>query len=251
MSEYEIKALTSDTWDAFAALASRHGGAGMGGCWCTWFHRETHSGSPTGTAEGCPRLQAWSGRDRPRPCRSRLRRRPGGGLGPVRQPGRASRDAHRKEYLEADALPDHRITCFFVDRLSRRSGVAAAALDGALALIAAAGGGVVEAYPQDTPGKKVSATFLYSGTRPMFERAGFVYQRPKERITAFCGRSSTQAEKPSFKEAACANLTGRAGAWISRPPAVRERRRHPSARVAQRSTDAKWQRVARLPHYLS
>lgn len=88
--------------------------------------------------------------------------------------------AHRKEYLErADALPDYRITCFFVDRLSRRSGVAAAALDGALALIAAAGGGVVEAYPQDTPGKKVSATFLYSGTRPMFERAGSVYQRPK------------------------------------------------------------------------
>jgi len=42
-----------------------------------------------------------------------------------------------------------------------------------------------------------------------------------------------------------------AGLWISRPPAVRERRRHRSARVAQRSTDNEWQRVARLPHYLS
>ena len=41
------------------------------------------------------------------------------------------------------------------------------------------GGGVVEAYPQDTPGKKVSASFLYSVTRGMFEQAGFEYQRPK------------------------------------------------------------------------
>ena len=44
---------------------------------------------------------------------------------------------------------------------------------------AAAGGGVVEAYPQDTPGRKVSASFLYSATRSMFEQAGFEYQRAK------------------------------------------------------------------------
>jgi hypothetical protein len=57
--------------------------------------------------------------------------------------------------------------------------VAEAALDGALDLIARAGGGVVEAYPQDTAGKKVSATFLYNGIRGMFEKAGFEYDRPK------------------------------------------------------------------------
>ena len=69
--------------------------------------------------------------------------------------------------------------CFFVDRNHRRSGVAGAALDGALDLIAQAGGGVVEAYPQDTRGKKTSASFLYNGTRSLFERAGFDYERPK------------------------------------------------------------------------
>lgn len=53
--------------------------------------------------------------------------------------------------------------------------MAIAALDGALALIARAGGGVVETYPQDTPGKQVSASFLYNATRGMFERAGFRY----------------------------------------------------------------------------
>ena len=44
---------------------------------------------------------------------------------------------------------------------------------------AQAGGGVVEAYPQDTLGKKVSASFLYNGTRSLFEQAGSSYDRPK------------------------------------------------------------------------
>jgi len=56
--------------------------------------------------------------------------------------------------------------------------VAAAALGGALGLIADEGGGVVEAYPQDTGGKKISASFLYSATRSLFEQAGFAYDRP-------------------------------------------------------------------------
>ena len=88
--------------------------------------------------------------------------------------------SHRKEY-EAGLVswPDYRLTCIFVDRNHRREGVAAVALDGALDLIARAGGGVVEAYPQDTAGKKISASFLYNGTRGMFEKAGFDYERPK------------------------------------------------------------------------
>jgi hypothetical protein len=57
--------------------------------------------------------------------------------------------------------------------------VSALALHGALDLIACAGGGTVEAYPQDTGGKKISASFLYNGTRSLFDRAGFVYDRPK------------------------------------------------------------------------
>jgi hypothetical protein len=61
----------------------------------------------------------------------------------------------------------------------RRKGVAAVALRGALDLIAKAGGGVVEAYPQDTLGKRTSGSFLYSGTRSLFEKAGLSYERSK------------------------------------------------------------------------
>ncbi len=45
-------------------------------------------------------------------------------------------------------MPDYRITCFFADRDYGRQGVARVALNGALELIALAGGEVVESYPQ-------------------------------------------------------------------------------------------------------
>jgi len=86
---------------------------------------------------------------------------------------------HRKEYeAGAQQLATWRITCFFIDRDHRRRGVAAVALRGALDLIAAAGGGRVEAFPHDTQGKKMSASFLYNATRTVFEQAGFDYERP-------------------------------------------------------------------------
>ena len=88
---------------------------------------------------------------------------------------------HRKDWEQGvKRLPDYRITCLFVDRNYRRKGVATVAVRGALDLIAAAGGGLVESYPHDLPaGKKSSASFLYNATRTMYEKLGFSYERPK------------------------------------------------------------------------
>jgi GNAT superfamily N-acetyltransferase len=88
----------------------------------------------------------------------------------------ASTTAPRSATLTGEP-PPWRITCFFVDRHHRKQGVAAAALRGALAEIAKLGGGVVEAYPEDTHGKMVSPTFLHAGTLEMFEHAGFAVDR--------------------------------------------------------------------------
>jgi hypothetical protein len=42
------------------------------------------------------------------------------------------------------------------------------------------GGGLVEGYPHDTGGvRKKNSSFLYNGTRTMYEREGFTYDRPK------------------------------------------------------------------------
>ena len=178
MGHYTTGPLDTSTWDAFARLLDKHHGAGFGsGCWCTWFHPTTETSDNTETGRACKErlVQArkahaalvFDGDDAVGWCQ----------FGP---PSELPRIFHRKEY-EAGlvALPDYRITCIFSDRNHRRDGVATAALGGALDLIAGAGGGVVEAYPQDTAGKKVPATFLYSGTRSMFENAGFGYERPK------------------------------------------------------------------------
>ncbi|MCI4336024.1 MAG: GNAT family N-acetyltransferase [Thermoplasmata archaeon] len=70
--------------------------------------------------------------------------------------------------------PEWRITCFFVDREHRGVGVAKAALDGALRLIAARGGGRVDAYPTEaTLAKRTSSSFLWAGTVTMFADTGF------------------------------------------------------------------------------
>ena len=88
---------------------------------------------------------------------------------------------HRKEYLAtAERLPDYRVTCILVERGLRGQGLAAIALRGAVGLIAQAGGGLVEGYPHDTGGvRKKNSSFLYNGTRTMYEREGFTYDRPK------------------------------------------------------------------------
>jgi GNAT superfamily N-acetyltransferase len=102
---------------------------------------------------------------------------------------------HRKEYEAglSGQPPDYRITCFFIDKDYRRKGVAAAALEGALDLIARSGGGVVEGYPHDTQGKKVSASFLYNATRGLFEQAGFSYERPKGKTNCVMRRTVAPA----------------------------------------------------------
>ena len=174
-AELTVRPLTPDTWDAFAELVERHNGV-FGGCWCTYF--QTLASEKTYDA------------DANRALKERLVRegRAHAALvfdGEVAvawcEYGSCSELPniyHRKQYdEEADRYPDYRLTCLFVDKRYRRHGVSVLALRGALDLIARAGGGVVEGYPHDNQGKKVSV--LYNGTRRMFEDAGFELVRPK------------------------------------------------------------------------
>jgi hypothetical protein len=123
-----------------------------GGCWCTWFHPRDD------------KLET----DDSRTFKERLVRAGKAHAALIFDgdaavawyqygpPSELPRIYHRKEYEagRTEEPPDYRVTCFFVDRDYRKSGVAAAALRGAPDLIAKAGGGVVEGYPQDTQGKE-------------------------------------------------------------------------------------------------
>lgn len=178
MGLYTIKSLDAGTWPDFEALGARHNGV-WGGCWCTWFH--TMASEKTRDADDNRTLKqrrveagtahaalVYDGAEAVGWCE-------------YGSPAELPNIYHRKEYEAGLVIPpDYRLTCFFVDKRYRRKGVSEAALRGALDLIAAAGGGRVEAYPHDLEeGKKVSASFLYNGNRRMFERAGFSYERPK------------------------------------------------------------------------
>jgi GNAT superfamily N-acetyltransferase len=174
---FTIKALGPDTWDAFADLAERHNGV-WGGCWCTWFH--TFQSEKSHTVDGNRALKERLVREGKAHAALVFDGDVAVGWCEWGTPDELPNIYHRKEYEEGlDRLPDFRLTCFFVDKRYRRGGVAAAALRGALGLLAEAGGGVVEGYPHDIEGKKTSASFLYNGTRTMFEQAGFVFDRPK------------------------------------------------------------------------
>lgn len=179
-NDYTIKPLGTETWDAFAALVEKHNGV-WGGCWCTWFHRGV--GRDFGESpKGYENNRAW------KECLVREGRAHAALVcdGDVAvawceygSPQELPHIYHRKEYEAGlSELPMYRLTCLFVDKNYRRKGVAAVAVQGALDLIAKDGGGLVEAYPLDTQGAKTSSSYLYNGTRTVFERAGFSYERP-------------------------------------------------------------------------
>lgn len=82
-------------------------------------------------------------------------------------------------------MPSWRVTCFFVDRPFRKSGVARLALHAALGAIRRRGGGIVEAYPV-THGRAVATWF---GSVGMFEREGFAVVRPFGRSNVLVRRT--------------------------------------------------------------
>jgi GNAT superfamily N-acetyltransferase len=177
MSRYTVRPLTPETWEAWAALVEKHNGV-FGGCWDTWFH--TAPSEKERTYDGNRALK----------CRLVEEGRAHAAVvfdgdaavawAQYGSPEELPNIHHRKQYdAEADVRPDYRITCVFVDRDHRRRGVTELAIRGALDQIARAGGGVVEGYPHEKPTKKVSSSFLYNATRPVYERLGFEFVRPK------------------------------------------------------------------------
>ena len=176
--DFTVRALTPETWDAFAALVEKHNGI-FGGCWCIWFH-------PDGPERG----QGYEGNRRLKRTYVEQGRAHAALVFDGDQavawcqygtPEELPNMKHRKDYESAgDPPPDYRLTCIFIDRDYRRKGLTSIALHGALDLIAQASGGVVEGYPQDlSDGRRVGNSFLYNSTRALYERAGFSYVRPK------------------------------------------------------------------------
>jgi len=176
MSDFTVKPLDESCWPAYSALIERHNGV-WGGCWCMGFQNDCQAKyeSVAQKKEDKRRLicagrahasVVFDGDTAIGWCQF--------GPGTMIAP----RNKFKKTYFQGlESQPDWRITCFFVDRKYRGQGVSNAALDGALEMIEKAGGGLVEAYPEDVEGRTTQGAFICLGTTAMFERRGFARQR--------------------------------------------------------------------------
>lgn len=173
-----VRPLSGETWDAFAAMVERHKGI-FGGCWCIYFHPDcAERGQGYEGNKALKRRLVLAGQAHAALVFDDDRAVAWCEYG---TPAELPNIHHRKEYdARGEPPPDFRLTCIFIDKGYRRRGLSMMALEGALDLIAQQGGGVVEGYPQDlSDGRRVGNSFLYNGTRALYERAGFTYQGPK------------------------------------------------------------------------
>ena len=175
LADYETRVLDADTWPSFVRLVEANNGV-WGGCWCMWYH---------GTDEGSADTPA--GRRKAKECRVREGRAHASlvfhgtdcvGWCQFGSPDELPRIHNQRAYLATDPVPpDWRITCFFSGKGHRGTGVASAALAGAIEEIRKLGGGRIEGYPEDTEGRKASPAFLFNGALSTFERLGFERSR--------------------------------------------------------------------------
>jgi GNAT superfamily N-acetyltransferase len=176
VSSYVTRPLSPGTWDGFARLVEANNGV-WGGCWCMGFHPEgvgkghTVSGNRlakqahvrNGTVH---QILVYDGDE----CVGWCQYGP-----PAELPNINNPKAYAKGLGE---MPGWRIGCIFTGSGHRRSGVARAALGAALAAIHDAGGGLVEAYPEQVEGRAPQrGAYFHTGPAGLFEEFGFERDR--------------------------------------------------------------------------
>jgi GNAT superfamily N-acetyltransferase len=173
-AEFRTRLLAPDTWDDFARLVEANNGV-WGGCWCMGFH-----------ADGLTR----------EPGRNRAAKLEHVRAGTVHQvlvyaddecigwcqfgsPLEIATIKNPKRYATGLVdLPDWRIGCMFTGKGHRGTGVARVAVSAALDAMRAAGGGVVEAYPEQVEGRPPQrGAYFHTGPETLFEELGFVRDR--------------------------------------------------------------------------
>jgi GNAT superfamily N-acetyltransferase len=165
-------AVVPATPDRWADVVTVLGGGGDRGCWC-----QAPRGLVPGGRRSAPdaRRKALRGQLAENPPPGMLAYVDGEvagwcGFGP--RPS-LPRLVNSRTIPALDDKPVWSIVCFNVRVGYRRRGVAAALLDGVVALARRSGAPGVEAYPIDPEGGRVDTSFGYVGVTPMFEKAGF------------------------------------------------------------------------------
>ena len=171
---YTTAHLDESTWNAFAALVEANNGV-WGGCWCMGFHADGFAGSAEANREAkhahvragtVHQVLVLDGEECVGWCQYGR---------PAELPNIKNPKAYDKEATEP---PDWRIGCIFTGSGRRRTGVARAAVTAVLDAIAAAGGGVVEAYPEQLEDRRPQqGAWLHTGPETLYADLGFERDR--------------------------------------------------------------------------
>ncbi len=177
MSAMEILPASPETWPAIADLFNST--SGLRWCWCQFWRKPGSNWTNTSADDNREDLRALASGGGPAPGLVALdddgRAIGWVGLGPRESFGRLARSRTLPQLPGKDVWA---INCFVVARGSRRSGVASALLEAAMAYARDHGAGVLEGYPVATDGSRISSASVYTGTAAMFERAGFEVVAP-------------------------------------------------------------------------
>jgi GNAT superfamily N-acetyltransferase len=166
----EIQPLSLGLWPVLADLFSSGGDSKW--CWCQFWRKPGSNWTNTTTADNRADLEALVGLD---PAPGLVAMRDGAavgwvGLGPREAFPRLARSRTLPQLPGEDVWV---VNCFVVARGARGSGIAEALLVAAVAYAEAHGARIVEGVPVDTGGTRIPSASTYTGTRGMFERAGF------------------------------------------------------------------------------
>lgn len=176
-----IEPVTPDRWDDLVELFGDNGA--YANCWCIWWRvsaaafdrMDKRPAMAALVADGAePGLLAYADGGRPVGWVS---------VAPREEFGRVLRSPILKPV--DDDGPVWSVVCFYIPRAGRGQGVGHALLGGAVDHARTRGASIVEGYPVDPGRKSYDAAGVYTGTVPMFEKAGFVEvvrRRPDSRV---------------------------------------------------------------------
>jgi GNAT superfamily N-acetyltransferase len=165
-----VRPLTAARWDDFAALFGERGACG--GCWCMLWRLPRRTFDAQKGAGNRDAMRALVGAGEEPGLLAYRGREPVGwvSLGPRPDFPALSRS---RLLQPIDDRPVWSITCLFVAKAHRRTGVSVALLRAAVRHVRARGGRVVEGYPQLPKGNPIPDVFAWTGTASAFAAAGF------------------------------------------------------------------------------
>jgi GNAT superfamily N-acetyltransferase len=170
-SALAVHPLTPNRWADFEALFGPRGA--YGGCWCMWWRmtqtdydrckgeQNKQSMQAIVAAGDPPGLLAYAGEIAVGWC----------AIAPRENYSRFERTRVLKP---VDDQPVWAITCFFVARGYRRTGVTRLLVEAAIDAVRGRGGKIVEAYPIEPRKEQAPDIYMYTGVACMFRALGFV-----------------------------------------------------------------------------